>query len=81
VEIHPSARKHGISDEAIAHAFMHTIVWVEVGDDPIRVLLAGPDSAGNILELVVMIGEEVELVIHAMPLRRATAEALFGGEE
>lgn len=73
-------RKHAVSDEAIAHAFEHSIAWVEVGDDPVRVLLAGPDNAGNVLELVVMMGDEVELVIHAMPLRPATAEALFGGE-
>jgi len=55
-------------------------VWVEVGDDPFRVLMAGPDTAGNVLELVVMMGNEVELVIHAMPLRRTTAESLFGGD-
>lgn len=60
---------------------MHSIVWVVVGDDPIRVLLAGPDSAGNVLELVVMMGDDVASVIHAMPLRRTAAEALFGGEE
>ena len=47
MEIHPSARKHGISDEAMEHAVAHSIVWVEVGDDPVRVLLAGPDSAGK----------------------------------
>ena len=54
-------------------------MWVELGDDPVRVLLTGPDRAGNLLELVVMMGNEEELVIHAMPLRRTTAEALFGG--
>lgn len=53
-------------------------MWVELGDDPVRVLLAGADGAGNFLELVVVMGDEEEFVIHAMPLRRATAEALFG---
>ena len=79
MEIHSSARRHGLSDEAITHAFEHSIMWVELGDDPVRVLLTGPDRAGNLLELVVMMGNEEELVIHAMPLRRTTAEALFGG--
>ena len=65
MEIHPSVRKHGISDEEIEHAFAHSVVWVEVGDDPVRVLLAGPDSAGNVLELVVMMGSEVVMAIHA----------------
>ena len=80
-EIHSSARRQGLSDEAITHAYEHSIMWVELGDDPVRVLLTGPDRAGNSLELVVKMGNEEELVIHAMPLRRMTAEALFGGEE
>lgn len=61
------------------HAFAHSVVLVEVGGDPVRVLLAGPDSAGNVLEPVVKMGSEVVMAIHAMPLRRTTAEALFGG--
>ena len=72
------AQRHEISDEAFAHAFVHSIVWVEVGDDPIRVQLAGPDSAGNVLALVVMMEDKEALVIHAMPLRRTAAEPLFG---
>ncbi len=51
---------------------------LEVGDDPVRVLLAGLDGAGHVLELVVMMGSEVEVVIHAMPPRRTTAQALLG---
>jgi hypothetical protein len=54
-------------------------VWLELDDDPIRYLLAGPDRAGNLLELVLVIADDVELLIHAMPLRRGTAEELFGG--
>ena len=77
--IDPSPRKHGISDEATEHAVAHAIVWVEVGDDPVRVLLAGPDSAGSVLELVAMRGSEVVMAIHAMPLRRTTAEARCEG--
>jgi hypothetical protein len=80
VEIHESARRHGISGEDIEHAVAHSVTWIELGDDPPRYLLAGPDRAGNLLELVVLdIGRD-ELVIHAMSLRRSTAQELLGDE-
>jgi len=80
VDIRESARRHGVADEDIKHALAHTVSWVELGDDPWRYLLAGPDRAGNMLELVILdLGGE-ELVIHAMGLRRSTAQELFGDE-
>ena len=80
VEIHGAARRHGIGDDDIDHALTHSVTWTELGEDPPRYLLVGPDRAGNLLELVVVdVGGE-ELVIHAMPLRRSTAEELFGDE-
>ncbi|MHB8431634.1 MAG: hypothetical protein ACYDDZ_14115 [Acidimicrobiales bacterium] len=58
----------------------HSVTWVGLGDDPWRYLLAGPDRAGNLLELVVLdLGGE-ELVIRAMGLRRSTAQELSGDE-
>jgi hypothetical protein len=80
VEIHESARSHGVADEDIQHALAHTVTWVELGDDPWRYLLAGPDRAGNMLELVILDLGGDELVIHAMGLRRSTAQELFGDE-
>ena len=76
MEILPSARKHDIADDDMLHAAEHSIAWIELGDDPIRFLLAGPDRAGNQLELVMMVTEEGEFMIHAMPMRRSTAEQL-----
>jgi hypothetical protein len=80
VDIHESARRHGVADEDIQHALAHTVTWVELGDDPWRYLLAGPDRAGNMLELVILDLGGDELVIHAMGLRRSTAQELFGDE-
>lgn len=80
VEIHEHARRHGVSDADIGHALAHSVTWVELGDDPPRYLLAGADRAGNLLELVVLDLGGDELVIHAMPLRRSTAQELFGDE-
>jgi len=79
-EILPSALKHDVATEDMLHAFENCIVWLELDDDPLRFLLAGPDRAGNFLELVVVIADDVEVLIHAMPLRRGTAEELFGGQ-
>ncbi|MCL4446011.1 MAG: hypothetical protein M1134_03920 [Actinobacteria bacterium] len=52
VEIHNSARRHGIPDEDIEHAFEHIVAWNELDDEVPRFLVAGPNRAGNILELV-----------------------------
>ncbi|MDA8040004.1 MAG: hypothetical protein M0Z69_12795 [Actinomycetota bacterium] len=80
MEIHESALRHGVAYEDIEHALAHSITWVELGDDPQRYLLAGPDRAGNLLELVILVLGRDELVIHAMPLQRSSAQALFGDE-
>jgi hypothetical protein len=81
VEIHHSARRHQVADEDIEHAYEHATIWVELGDDPMRYLVVGPDRSGSMLELVVIRTRElVELVIHAMALRRSTERELFGRE-
>ena len=70
MEIHPSARRHGIADDDILHAVEHAIVVDDLGEDPDRWLVIGPDRAANLLEIVVLItAERDELIIHAMPLR------------
>ncbi|MHB8694893.1 MAG: hypothetical protein ACYDHH_26975 [Solirubrobacteraceae bacterium] len=70
MEIHGSARKHGVVDADINHAIDHALAIEDAGEDPDRWLLIGPDRAGNLLEVVVMITvEDARLVIHAMPMR------------
>jgi hypothetical protein len=54
------------------------VEWVEIDEDPFRYLMVGPDRAGNFIELVIVVTADVELLIHAMPLRRST-EKLLGG--
>ncbi len=74
MEVHRSARKHGVPDRDAIHAAEHFLVAYNLGNDeregPPRELRLGPDHAGNLLEIVVLLlagGEE--LVIHAMPMR------------
>ena len=84
VEIHRSARKHGVDDETIAHAVDHAIVVVDLEPDadPPRVLAIGPDRAGNLLEIIWLEFENgPAIVIHAMALRRAFYSLLPTGED
>ncbi len=70
IEIHRSARKHGVADGDIRHAAAFAVYSGELGDDPIRVLHLGPDTAANMLEVVVIVRDsKPDLAIHAMPMR------------
>jgi hypothetical protein len=79
MEIHESARKHGIADADIEHAATHHLHESEAGEEPRRVLYLGPDRAGNLLEVVVIVRDDAsELVIHAMAMRRKYESLLRG---
>lgn len=54
MEVHESARKHGVADEDILDAVDHALAIEDVGEEPDRWLVIGPDRAGNLLELVVL---------------------------
>ena len=69
MEILPSAHRHDIDDADIDHAVAHALVVEEVGEDPLRFLVLGPDRTGNLLELVVIDRPHGPAVIHAMPMR------------
>lgn len=69
VEVHDSARRHGIEDADIVHAVDNALAVEDMGEDPDRYLVLGPDRAGNILEVVVLVTDEVRIAIHAMPMR------------
>jgi len=68
MDVLPSAFRHGVDEEDIEHVLRNAIVVEEVGEDPIRFLVLGPDRAGNLLELVVMDRPDGPAVIHAMPM-------------
>lgn len=69
MEVHASARRHGIEDDDIAHAVDNALAVEDMGEDPDRYLVLGPDRAGNVLEVVVLVTDEVQIAIHAMPIR------------
>jgi hypothetical protein len=59
-EIHSSARRHGVNDLDIRHAVEHSLAFEDIGEDPDRWLVIGPDRAGNLLELVVLVDQRGE---------------------
>jgi len=76
-EIHDSARKHGVADQDIVHAIDYALAIEDAGEDPDRWLLIGPDTASNLLEVVVLItAEGTQIAIHAMPMRDKYAKLL-----
>ena len=78
VEIHTSARKHGLADEDISHAVEHSLAAGEHDDG--QVLYLGPDRAANLLEVVSVVRDDgTEIVIHAMRMR-AKYEPFLRGE-
>lgn len=69
MEVHGPARRHGIEDADIVHAVENALAVEDADEDPDRWLAIGPDRAGNLLEVVVLVTDERQLAIHAMPMR------------
>ncbi|HRL50155.1 MAG TPA: hypothetical protein PLK46_07940 [Propioniciclava sp.] len=70
MEIRGSARKHGITDADIDHAWRNAIRLVEyeyAGQE--RLLVIGADRQGRLLELVAVPAEQPTRIIHADLLR------------
>ena len=70
VEITSSARKHGVDDASISRAWENALRYVEYeygGEE--RLLVIGPDQAGNLLELVAVPADAPTRVVHADRLR------------
>lgn len=83
MQFHRSAFRHGYDEPTILHAIDHAIVVadLEPDADPPKVLAIGPDPAGNLLEVIWLELANVELVIHAMPLRPVFYDLLLAGED
>jgi hypothetical protein len=74
----PSARKHGIADEDIAHAAEHAMA-IDDQYDETRLYL-GPSRSAVLLEVVTVLRNDgSELAIHAMKMREKYQRLLPGG--
>jgi len=84
VDIHQSARRHGVRDEDVRHAVEHPLVVVDLDAeaDPPKELVVGPDRAGNLIEVILLsLIDDRLLAIHAMPLREKYRGLLPRAEE
>ncbi len=78
MEVHPSARKHGIADEDIKHAAANAMT-IDEQDDDTRLYL-GPARSADLLEVVTIVrADGPELAIHAMRMRPKYQRLLPGG--
>ena len=70
MEVAPSARKHGVEDADVQHAWRNALRLVEyeyLGED--RLLVIGPDRHGRLLELVAVPAQAPARIVHAHRLR------------
>ena len=68
MDVHSSARKHGIADQDIEHAAEHAMA-IDDQDDDTRLYL-GPSRSPELLEVVTIVRDDgSELAIHAMRMR------------
>ncbi len=61
-----SARKHGVHDDDMLHAYRNPIRIFELDD---LTMLIGPDTAGRLLEVGVATADGIGFIVHAMPAR------------
>lgn len=61
-----SARKHGVPDDDILHAYRQPVRVLQLDD---LVMLIGPSQTGPLLEIGVSRADGIDFIIHAMPAR------------
>ncbi|MFP5578482.1 MAG: hypothetical protein ACLGIZ_09630 [Acidimicrobiia bacterium] len=61
-----SARKHGVEDDDMLHAYRNPIRVFDLED---LTMLIGPDRAARLLEIGVAHAQSIDFVVHAMPAR------------
>ena len=62
-----SARKHGVRDHDMIHAFNHPILVDDLEEG--LTMFVGADQAGNLLEVGIIDSSDGPIIIHAMPAR------------
>ena len=62
-----SARRHGVTDEDMLHAYGHPIRAFELDEG--MTMLVGGSASGALLEIGVVEGTDGSVIVHAMPAR------------
>jgi hypothetical protein len=66
--IAPSARKHGIDDEDILHAYANPVRFYDVDEGMVMVI--GPDRSARLVEVGVVEGDLAPVIVHATKARK-----------
>ena len=66
-----SARKHGILDDDILHAYRNPIRVFTLDD---LTMLIGPDQSARLIEVGVAAADAIDFVVHAMVARQQFLE-------
>ena len=61
-----SARKHGVTDEDMLHAYRNPTRIFELDD---LTMLIGPDRSASLLEVGVATADGIDFIVHAMAAR------------
>lgn len=69
VDVDPAARKHGVADDDMIHAFRNHWRAFETHDADVTMFI-GPSRQGDPLEIGVVVDEDGVAIIHAMPARQ-----------
>ncbi|WP_423919558.1 hypothetical protein [Candidatus Poriferisodalis sp.] len=75
--IRPAARRHGISDADILHAYRNAFDVYEFDD---TAMIIGGDRSGRPLELMIRFRGPIPEVFHAMPARPRFLRRRWNGE-
>jgi hypothetical protein len=71
VVVAPSALKHGVGAADAVQAVYGALVAARLRGNPDKILYLGFDTAGRLLEIIVVVREDGSAVlIHAMPCRK-----------
>lgn len=61
-----AARKHGVEDDDMLHAYRNPIRVFDLDD---LTMLVGPSESGALLEIGIAYAEGIDFIVHAMPAR------------
>jgi hypothetical protein len=71
IEYSPTAFKHGITEDAIAHAISTKVHDSLIVGHPEKYLAIGFDSTGNLIEMIYNVVDDTTIqVFHAMKCRK-----------
>jgi hypothetical protein len=65
--ITPSARRHGVTEDSMLHAYRNPIRAFEL-DEGLTMIIGG-DATGALYEIGIVDGEDGSAIVHAMPAR------------